>query len=1086
MKNKLNGIILKKIKPKDVEKIIGLKFDEVSILNNPTAYIENAILTGSTDIFNVTLSQVNSIKGHFCIKDENLAEKILLKVLCTGNYELLESFLDNVIDPRLDILNKDLSNIDKKLVKNVPRTIHFMSPLSFVLNNNFLDDEETEDLALSLIDNGAEIKTSTTRSRLPLHLKFAIKRLYPRVVKKMLELNVSLPDIRKNAQIMKDVDNATNGIKNLRRRANLIKEYITDAQLETYYENTLNDDAIVLLDDNKLIRKIVKNILINNSLKKKDISNLTFMFTDDKISNAFSDFLVITALKSRNVEILKSILNITNTANKEVEICENDELFNGIFNTLGVTSLEKISPLMIVLSAKDMPNSVKEEMFDVLTNDFSASVGEDNPEYAKQLINLALKNNLDDVASKIFNKTQAIVDISNNKFTDTVKKSTPVSIRLDEIRNIQLKMHLKERFTPEQIEKITKNEELKKFFTELAYKDFEHFEENIDKIDMSEFGEYMLERAIMSKSLSNIEKVISKGVDINKPFKVYNDEEYDEVRECGNKEVTPLMFVITMDSLLSAEKDDVVELLIDKGANVNQSVDVGGMSALHYAALFRLKKSVKLLIENGASLNSLDENGLTPITCTRRCLSLEEKERLLKLALSKRETNIYQNIKDKINMAIKAKDIDTRKFIANLLDMHTNSRTVANDIKLLGHLYSLDGTQKYENNDVRFEGWDGGGHVILYRLDMLLKLAREIEHNNYAKHMMQKIGKKDLLDIIKSEIVNEFYVINGELNIKDSATLEGYPLKKHNQTIANVYSNKIRSLRPHETFSLHLGTSGHAIYMVFERMDNGRIQAARYNLGQGSAYHTITDDNKIKPYIVELPKNEDGLEIFLKNALDWDKMNISSNPNEYRRELLDFFVDIGGREIDDGIAMKPQTVGNCSLKSDTAARVGRVFQKLKIQNKDLEEMTNSKLQDLAKNVCRFIKNYEREYARNLIKSDNVLSQKEIDKKVDECTLKRYADILSKFVTTQYYDSYTPEEINGIKKEMINFLKKRANSEIANSLDYSDDLLDYNIHTLLSNLDDNVEYINEIKKMSDIVLKATEPTTDNIQDISLEL
>ena len=1098
MKSRQNGITLKKLKPKEVEKIIGLRFDEVNILKDPLAYIENAILSGSTDVLNVTISQLNEVKGHYHIKDEKSAKHILLEILYTGNHELLEIFLDKIIDPRMDILNKDFFNIDRKLLKDMPRKIHFISPLTFVLNNNFLDTRETEELALSLIENGAEVKTSTTHSKLPIHLKLAINGLYPNVVKKILALGISLPDIRENAQIIKDIDASTNGLKKFRKRANQIKEYITNAQLENYFENTLDDEAFVEIADNRLLKRIVKDMLLNNCLKKKDISNLSYMLEDEDMANNFSDFLVITALKTRNVKILKTILELTNSADKELEIKERDELFDGIFNTLGVTNLEKITPLMIVLSAKDTPDSVKEEMVDLLINDFSASIGEDNPEYAKQLINLALKNNLNDVATKIFNKTHAIVDISNNKFTNTIKKSCNVAINLDEIRTVQLKMHLKERFSPEQIEKITNNKELKEFFTNLAYKDFDNFEENIDKIDMGEFGAYMLERAIMSKSTKNIEKVISKGVDINKPLKVYNDEDFDEVRECGNTEVTPLMFAITMESLSRDEKDDVIKLLVSKGADVNKSADVGGMSPLHYAALFKLKNSVHLLIDNGASLNSLDENGLTGLTCVKRCFTVEEKEKILKLALERREKSIYQNIQDKISSAIKAKHLDTREYIANLLDMHTNSRTVVNDIKLLGHLYSLDGKQEYDKNDVRLEGWDGGGHVIVYRLEMLLKLAREIEHNNYAKHMMGKISKENLLDLIKSEILNEYYVINGELNIKDSFSLEGYPLKKHNQSIAKVYADKIKTLKPHETFSLHLGTRGHAIYMVFERMENGRLQASRYNVGQGSRFHRITNDNKIKPYIVELPENDEGLDFFLKTALDWDKIDISSRPHEYKRELLEFFENIGGRRIDDGVAMKPQTVGNCSLKSDTVARVGRIYQKLKVQNKDLENITNEKLQDLAKNVCRFIKNYEREYARNLVVADGVLTQSEISKKVDECTIKRYAEILSRYIPTQYDASYTDEEINVLKREMINFLKKRVNFTIADSLEYTDENLDYNLHTLLENLDGNIEYIKEIKNMSKMILKSTahdketddrsvksDPMSMDCDDISLD-
>ena len=169
--------------------------------------------------------------------------------------------------------------------------------------------------------------------------------------------------------------------------------------------------------------------------------------------------------------------------------------------------------------------------------------------------------------------------------------------------------------------------------------------------------------------------------------------------------------------------------------------------------------------------------------------------------------------------------------------------------------------------------------------------------------------------------------------------------------------------------------------------------------------------------------------------------------------------------------MKIQSVGNCSIKNDTAARVGRVLQKLKVQNKDLllrlttkSEVLKEedKLKDLAKSICRFMKNYERVYARDIVTKDEILTSKEIDDKIDDATIKRYSKILDKFEDLEYY---TDDEVMGMKKEMIDFLKKRSIIDLDEKTLYDKEYLDKNIVRLIENLNTKVEYINKIKNNS---------------------
>lgn len=63
---------------------------------------------------------------------------------------------------------------------------------------------------------------------------------------------------------------------------------------------------------------------------------------------------------------------------------------------------------------------------------------------------------------------------------------------------------------------------------------------------------------------------------------------------------------------IASNKKEVVELLIQRGANVNQ-IDVNGGSALHMAAYFGHENITRLLLSSAASTSLEDRFGLTPI-----------------------------------------------------------------------------------------------------------------------------------------------------------------------------------------------------------------------------------------------------------------------------------------------------------------------------------------------------------------------------------------------------------------------------------------------------------------------------------------
>lgn len=64
--------------------------------------------------------------------------------------------------------------------------------------------------------------------------------------------------------------------------------------------------------------------------------------------------------------------------------------------------------------------------------------------------------------------------------------------------------------------------------------------------------------------------------------------------------------------LLMARCEKIVKLLLDRGAEVNARAKRGGGTALHMACVRGEESIVRLLLEKGASVTQVDDNGMTP------------------------------------------------------------------------------------------------------------------------------------------------------------------------------------------------------------------------------------------------------------------------------------------------------------------------------------------------------------------------------------------------------------------------------------------------------------------------------------------
>lgn len=85
--------------------------------------------------------------------------------------------------------------------------------------------------------------------------------------------------------------------------------------------------------------------------------------------------------------------------------------------------------------------------------------------------------------------------------------------------------------------------------------------------------------------------LISKGADVNR---------------IGYEECTPIMYEVYM------HNNENVKILIEKGADVNYQSQYDGYSSLHWAARKGDLDMIKLLIKNGANINSVNNEKQKP------------------------------------------------------------------------------------------------------------------------------------------------------------------------------------------------------------------------------------------------------------------------------------------------------------------------------------------------------------------------------------------------------------------------------------------------------------------------------------------
>lgn len=124
-----------------------------------------------------------------------------------------------------------------------------------------------------------------------------------------------------------------------------------------------------------------------------------------------------------------------------------------------------------------------------------------------------------------------------------------------------------------------------------------------------------------SERLRLVKKLINEGADVNEKF-------------CYG--MTPLLLA---SSIPRKEFDPILEVLVEKGANVNYKTDQG-TTALHNVVIGNRVKSVFILLANGAEVNVRDDEGRTPLHFAS---SKKIVEVLLQNGASPKLVDIYGN-----------------------------------------------------------------------------------------------------------------------------------------------------------------------------------------------------------------------------------------------------------------------------------------------------------------------------------------------------------------------------------------------------------------------------------------------------------
>lgn len=353
------------------------------------------------------------------------------------------------------------------------------------------------------------------------------------------------------------------------------------------------------------------------------------------------------------------------------------------------------------------------------------------------------------------------------------------------------------------------------------------------------------------------------------------------------------------------KREEIISLLLEKGANVNYIDEHQGFAAIHLAAQQGELSIMKILLKNGADANliaakdlknrELDsfKSNITPILLASSIKKKYKAGECIKCLLENgADINLNTNIpfdtnhilevlaqynvklsksvlkdilnnnshkmeKETIQEVIKEylnNDGETDKYLEKLLDVNENYNTVHSLTKYFAHLNSWDKQlgvkSETRHSQITSTGWLGFLQQHM-KIKNMLELLKKIEKNEVDCKKEFADSKESITEKLKEEISNQvvtyfagsqFYIVNKNKNPELVHTAR--------MSVIKHWCEKIGNLKEGESFSIAAGTNDHSVYIEFKRQPDNNLSRIIYNLGGGSGLHPVSLDGKLYPHVV--------------------------------------------------------------------------------------------------------------------------------------------------------------------------------------------------------------------------------------------
>jgi ankyrin repeat protein len=235
----------------------------------------------------------------------------------------------------------------------------------------------------------------------------------------------------------------------------------------------------------------------------------------------------------------------------------------------------------------------------------------------------------------------------------------------------------------------------------------------------------LLNKEIEDENIEEVERLIDKGADVN-------NRDYAEF--------TPLIDAVFK------ENNDLVEVLIKAGANVNYVVeDADKLTALHAAVERGDSKTVRILIEADADVDQVDDNGSTPLYKAALHGSIEKVKLLINadadVDIPDRhgETPLYIASQMGFDIIVKA----LIKAGANVYIKNIKGKTALNKAThkpVRNQLKTAETKKELEVLNVIMKGKKGTSGIVENTIASFLKEKNKSSHRGPSSHLKDVIA----------------------------------------------------------------------------------------------------------------------------------------------------------------------------------------------------------------------------------------------------------------------------------------------------------------------------------------------------------